>query len=47
MRQKQRKVILLKGFLAVCLLFNHFSGFITIVKATSMNNQSQEGDFNE
>ena len=47
MRQKQRRVILLKGFLAGCLLFNHFSGFITIVKATSMNNQSQEASFIE
>ena len=47
MRKKQRRAILLKGVLAGCLLFNHFSGFITIVKATSMNNQSQEASFIE
>ena len=47
MRKKPRRAILLKGILASCLLFNHFSGFITIVGATSLNNQSQEELFNE
>ena len=47
MRKKQRKAILLKGVLAGCLLFNHFSGFITIVKAASLNNQTQGELFNE
>ena len=47
MRKKQRRAILLKGILASCLLFNQVSGFITIAKAASVNNQSQAELFNE
>ena len=47
MRKKQRRAILLKGFLASCLIFNQLSGFTIIAKAASVNNQSLAESFTE
>ena len=38
MKKRQSKSSLIKGIVATCLLFNHLSGYVPIVKAFSSNN---------
>ena len=42
MGKRQNKLILLKGILAACLLFNHLGGYATIVSAMLPDNSSAE-----
>ena len=44
MGKRQNKLILLKGILAACLLFNHLGGYATIVSAMLPDNSSAELD---
>ncbi len=39
MGKRQNKLILLKGILAACLLFNHLGGYATIVSAMLPDNR--------
>ena len=42
MKKRQSKSSLIKGIVATCLLFNHFSGYVPIIKAASSHSLDEQ-----